>query len=596
MYNSNMNSKTNKTVKYPFKLKITLANFVLVLLFLLTYVGITVNQNQKEKEEYLFDSIYNFTKGMTATVQNDFQLVATLSSMLIQLVETIDEGSLKSTLSTLPMIKGFQSYKMVSGQIYRVRSTGKDFSIPDALLATSFAKDQVDEFTALEGNSSYVWITCRKNISTCNLIYADFQFAIGAVDEDFAKFEYIIVDNERRSIMKSFDHEGTNLTKLLPEFNKMKFGDDYAINEFNINSEKFLVSKTNLEIGPATLYVVSPLKSLAVQIKRVVTDSLGVAGILLGLSLVLSVILSTLFTKALNVLMDGVNVVSTGNYDIQVQSTTNDEFNLLTSTFNSMVRRIKENIIQLEKSFRMEQEIKLASLLQDSFMPSGGFEDSHLKISGYYKPATECAGDMWGFQPTPDKFIFFIGDVTGHGLSSAIVTAASSSVFTLMQDIAKNDQTIYTDPGKIFYFLNKVISEIGGGKLMMTCFVGIYDIPKKKLYFSNSSHDYPIIIKNSGEITPIMSKTDFRLGEKPDPVFQSNEMDLLPGDKILLYTDGLVENKNPQGKNFSEGELFRLIKRQKTKLTMDVVLGAYTNILQESIPQDDLTVVLLEVK
>jgi serine phosphatase RsbU (regulator of sigma subunit) len=73
-------------------------------------------------------------------------------------------------------------------------------------------------------------------------------------------------------------------------------------------------------------------------------------------------------------------------------------------------------------------------------------------------------------------------------------------------------------------------------------------------------------------------------------------MDLLPGDKILLYTDGLVENKNPQGKNFSEGELFRLIKRQKTKLTMDVVLGAYTNILQESIPQDDLTVVLLEVK
>jgi serine phosphatase RsbU (regulator of sigma subunit) len=591
-----MNSKTNKTVKYPFKLKITLANFVLVLLFLLTYVGITVNQNQKEKEEYLFDSIYNFTKGMTATVQNDFQLVATLSSMLIQLVETIDEGSLKSTLSTLPMIKGFQSYKMVSGQIYRVRSTGKDFSIPDALLATSFAKDQVDEFTALEGNSSYVWITCRKNISTCNLIYADFQFAIGAVDEDFAKFEYIIVDNERRSIMKSFDHEGTNLTKLLPEFNKMKFGDDYAINEFNINSEKFLVSKTNLEIGPATLYVVSPLKSLAVQIKRVVTDSLGVAGILLGLSLVLSVILSTLFTKALNVLMDGVNVVSTGNYDIQVQSTTNDEFNLLTSTFNSMVRRIKENIIQLEKSFRMEQEIKLASLLQDSFMPSGGFEDSHLKISGYYKPATECAGDMWGFQPTPDKFIFFIGDVTGHGLSSAIVTAASSSVFTLMQDIAKNDQTIYTDPGKIFYFLNKVISEIGGGKLMMTCFVGIYDIPKKKLYFSNSSHDYPIIIKNSGEITPIMSKTDFRLGEKPDPVFQSNEMDLLPGDKILLYTDGLVENKNPQGKNFSEGELFRLIKRQKTKLTMDVVLGAYTNILQESIPQDDLTVVLLEVK
>jgi serine phosphatase RsbU (regulator of sigma subunit) len=596
MYNSNMNSKTNKTVKYPFKLKITLANFVLVLLFLLTYVGITVNQNQKEKEEYLFDSIYNFTKGMTSTIQNDFQLVATLSSMLIQLVETIDEGSLKNTLSSLPMIKGFQSYKMISGKIYRVRTTGKDFSIPDALLAASFQKDQVDEFTALEGNSSYVWITCRKSISTCNLIYADFQFAIGAVDEDFAKFEYIIVDNERRSIMKSFDHEGTNLTKLLPEFNKMKFGDDYAINEFNINSENFLVSKTNLEIGPATLYVVSPLKSLAVQIKRVVTDSLGVAGILLGLSLVLSVILSTLFTKALNVLMDGVNVVSTGNYDIQVQSTTNDEFNLLTSTFNSMVRRIKENIIQLEKGFRMEQEIKLASLLQDSFMPSGGFEDSHLKISGYYKPATECAGDMWGFQPTPDKFIFFIGDVTGHGLSSAIVTAASSSVFTLMQDIAKNDQTIFTDPGKIFYFLNKVISEIGGGKLMMTCFVGIYDIPKKKLFFSNSSHDYPIVIKSSGEIGPIMSKTDFRLGERPDPVFQSNEMDLLPGDKILLYTDGLVENKNPQGKNFSEGDLFRLIKRQKNKLNMDVVLGAYTTILQDSVPQDDLTVVLLEVK
>ena len=165
-----------------------------------------------------------------------------------------------------------------------------------------------------------------------------------------------------------------------------------------------------------------------------------------------------------------------------------------------------------------------------------------------------------------------------------------------MQDIAKNDQTIFTDPGKIFYFLNKVISEIGGGKLMMTCFVGIYDIPKKKLYFSNSSHDYPIIIKSSGEISPIMSKTDFRLGERPDPVFQSNEMDLLPGDKILLYTDGLVENKNPQGKNFSEGDLFRLIKRQKNKLNMDVVLGAYTSILQESIPQDDLTVVLLEVK
>lgn len=591
-----MNTITNKAVRYPFKLKITLANFVLVLLFLLTYVGITVNQNQKDKEEYLFDSIYNFNKGMTATIQNDFQLVATLSSMLIQLVETMDETSLKNSLSTLPMIKGFQSYKKIGGKIYRVRNTGRDFSIPEALLATSFEKDQVDEFSALEGNTSYVWITCRKNISICNLIYADFQFAIGSVDEDFSKFEYILVDRERRSIMKAFDHDGTNLTKLLPEFNNMKFGDDYAINEFNINEEKFLVSKTNLEIGPATLYVVAPLKTLAVQIKRVITDSLGVAGILLGLSLVLSVILSTLFTKALNVLMDGVNVVSTGNYDVQVKSTTNDEFNLLTSTFNSMVKRIKENIIQLEKSFRMEQEIKLASLLQDSFMPSGGHEDNAVKISGYYRPATECAGDMWGFQPSPDRFIFFIGDVTGHGLSSAIVTAASSSVFTLMQDIAKTDETIYSDPGKIFYFLNKVISEIGAGKLMMTCFVGIYDIPKKKLFFSNSSHDYPIILKADGEISPIMSKTDFRLGERPDPLFQSNSMDLSSGDRILLYTDGLVENKNQQGKNFSEGELFRLIKRQKSKLSMDVILGAYTNVLQDSTPQDDLTVVLLEIK
>jgi sigma-B regulation protein RsbU (phosphoserine phosphatase) len=261
-----------------------------------------------------------------------------------------------------------------------------------------------------------------------------------------------------------------------------------------------------------------------------------------------------------------------------------------------MVKRIKENIIQLEKSVRMEQEIKLASLLQDSFIPTQGFESERMKISGFYKPATECAGDIWGYQIGKDKILFFIGDVTGHGLSSAIVTAACSSVFALIEEISRNDVLIYTEPSRIFQYLNKVISEIGGGKLMMTCFVGIYDFTEKKLYFSNSSHDYPILIKGSGEISPIMSKTDYRLGEMKEPLFQSNQMDLGPGDKILLYTDGLVENKNTQGKNFSEGDLFRLIKRQKNNLSMGVVLDAYTRVQGEHSPQDDLTVVLLEIK
>ncbi len=576
-----------KTVRFPFKFKIIFANFILVFLFLTINIGINLKKNQTEKENYLFDSIYNFSKEIQSQLQNDFQAVSTYSSMMLQIIDSLEKESLDESLKMLPLLLGGKSFKKTENQIQLFRSFGEDFSISNDLIQKLYSSKNIDTFFA--DKDHYLWITCREKLSMCLMVKVKFNFGLSGLDEEDNPLSYVVLD-------KFKNHIKTKDIKLIDELKKIDFNSQLSIKEVSLNNETYIISKSNFSLGSGYLFVFTPLKTITSEIRKILEESIALAGILLSLSLLFSLILSSYFTKALNVLMKGVEEVSKANYEIELKSHTKDEFNLLIETFNLMVKKIKEYIIQMEKSLRMEQEIKLASLLQDSFIPSKGLDNNFFKISGFYKPATECAGDVWGHQYFNDKLLFYIGDVTGHGLSSAFVTAATSSVFSLFQDFVKNKPSILQNPSEIFYYLNKVISYIGGGKLMMTCFVGVYDTKTKKLYFSNSSHDFPIHIKASNEVSPILTKTDYRLGEKNSPEFQTNSLQLSPGDRILLYTDGLVENKNLEGKNLSEGDLFRIVRRKKKLLNVETVVESYQNNLKDSPPQDDLTVVMLEIK
>lgn len=116
-----------------------------------------------------------------------------------------------------------------------------------------------------------------------------------------------------------------------------------------------------------------------------------------------------------------------------------------------------------------------------------------LLVSGYYCPATECGGDLWGyFEIKKDVFALFIADAMGHGVPAALITALAYSSYKTIEDLMISQKSQLDSPDDILKALNRVIFSALEGKIHMTCFLAVIDLNTKKMTYSNAGHNFPL--------------------------------------------------------------------------------------------------------
>jgi sigma-B regulation protein RsbU (phosphoserine phosphatase) len=140
---------------------------------------------------------------------------------------------------------------------------------------------------------------------------------------------------------------------------------------------------------------------------------------------------------------------------------------------------------------RWKKELEVASAIQATLVPDSSLvEVEGISFAGYFEPATQCGGDWWSYYEMPDeKLLVIIGDVTGHGVASAMITAAAKGSATTMMDVTAGDLTLPA----LLKSLNAAIHDAAKGRFVMTCFASIYDPKTRQLTYANAGHNFPYI-------------------------------------------------------------------------------------------------------
>jgi serine phosphatase RsbU (regulator of sigma subunit) len=268
----------------------------------------------------------------------------------------------------------------------------------------------------------------------------------------------------------------------------------------------------------------------------------------------------------------------------------------------------QSNVTGIE-DMRMQKELEIATVVQKSFFPPLTTDaNADVQVSGRFAPASECGGDWWGQMRHGGYSYLMIGDAVGHGVPAALVTAAAFSATKLFEDRFKTNPDEPIDPSTILDALNQVLCAMNSELACMTFLVmRIHDQTGQSI-IANAGNPQPLIIPadpsdprlSPGQRSKIITARGDVLGLSLESQYKTMTANLTAGDRILFYTDGLIENssqktKKPLGKNWIKSIL------PKSDLPSDYDLGehlwtAYKTAIGSMPPDDDTTVVMINYR
>lgn len=289
----------------------------------------------------------------------------------------------------------------------------------------------------------------------------------------------------------------------------------------------------------------------------------------IGFAIIMALLFARSLSRPLSSLFNATQQIGAGHFEINVKRTTGDEIGALADAFNAMSKKIQELILESMERVRLQGELAIASAVQQNLIPAPEFKNDQLSIHSHYASASECGGDWWGFFNVGNKTAILIADATGHGLPSALITATARSCFSVIHKLAQEDPGFVLAPAQLLQYANRAIYESAGGKIMMTFFAACIDHQTNLITYANAGHNPPWLFQAppKGQTAPIkpsmksLTAKGTRLGEVLDAApFEEQTLPFGDQDQLFLYTDGLTEGKDGDGKMFGKKTVLKLVE------------------------------------
>jgi len=239
---------------------------------------------------------------------------------------------------------------------------------------------------------------------------------------------------------------------------------------------------------------------------------------------------------------------------------------------------------------RIEQELRVARLIQQTLLSKSLPELEDYQIAAYYKPAREVGGDFYDFFMLGDgRLGIVVGDASGKGIPAALVMASTRSV------LRTSAQRAGLAPGEVLAQANEILYRDIPSNMFVTCFYAILDPESGRLHYANAGHDLPYLRCESG--ADELRAKGMPLGLMSSMSYEEKEIILEAGEATLLYSDGLVEAHDPQGEMFGFPRLRALVAEhadEKRSLGDFVLEELYTFTGEGWEQEDDITLLTLE--
>lgn len=249
---------------------------------------------------------------------------------------------------------------------------------------------------------------------------------------------------------------------------------------------------------------------------------------------------------------------------------------------------VREQQAQARARERVDQELRVARLIQQTLLPRDLPALPGWQLAAYYQPARAVGGDFYDFLYFEDgRLGIVIGDVTDKGVPAALVMATTRSI---LRSAAHSE----LPPGAVLERTNELLHLDIPPKMFVTCLYAILDPSTGRLTYANAGHDLPY--QRHGDSVCELRATGMPLGLMPGMHYEEKETILSPGDNILFYSDGLVEAHNPEREMFGFPHLAHLVETYATDTPLiEVLLNELTAFAGSDWEQeDDVTLVTLQ--
>lgn len=320
------------------------------------------------------------------------------------------------------------------------------------------------------------------------------------------------------------------------------------------------------------------------------------------IAIVLGNTFSLRLSKPIRELETGVENISGGDLDYQLNIHTGDEIESLAGAFNTMTTRLQTYIQDLtavtaEKE-RIGAELGVATQIQASMLPCifPAFPGRpEFDIFADMHPAKEVGGDFYDFFMTDDDHLWVVmADVSGKGVPAALF-------MVIAKTLLKNHAGFQASPAEVLETVNNQLCESNDAGMFVTTFIGRLEISTGQFVFANAGHNFPLVRRQGGDFDWLKTKPNFILAGMEDIHYQNHEITLSAGDRLFLYTDGVTEALNPAQALYSDDRLIQTLNQPEVR-TMGI--EALISYMKEDIhtfadgaaQADDITMLVLEVK
>lgn len=222
------------------------------------------------------------------------------------------------------------------------------------------------------------------------------------------------------------------------------------------------------------------------------------------------------------------------------------------------ISRVNTDLLeQVKEQGRFEQELKIATDIQNSMLPRELAAVPGYRIAYHYKPAREVGGDLYDFiEQNSDRLVLVAGDVSGKGMPAALFSAVTLGVI-------KSVWRTHLSVKDFLQQVNDYLRQVRFGRLNIAMLCAKFDINEQVLELVNAGMPYPILFKQRVGRAKYLDLSGQPLASMDRLLISERRIPFTSGDIFVFYTDGLVEVANPDGELFGFDRLLELIEKHR---------------------------------
>ena len=443
-------------------------------------------------------------------------------------------------------------------------------------------------------------------------------FLLGTTRNLLAYSSFMKDVEEHNGLYNAFEDHFADPESVLKKIDDCAFGSGEAFNAELDGKEIYMTARVIPSTGWLLCTAINaeeitePIGKVTAQSDQLFSDARGqmtsefkslIIKVILAMAVIALIVtvieyfISRTISKPIIKLTDTVKNTGEGDFDKKSDIDTRDEIGDLARGFNKMQDDLKlytENLktVTADKE-RISAELNVAAQIQADMLPQifPPFpQKKEIDLFASMTPAKEVGGDFYDFFLIDDDHLaLVIADVSGKGIPAAL--------FMMVTKILINERTLSGDtPGEILSVVNDRICANNDADMFVTVWLGILEISTGKITAANAGHDDPAVYRAGGDFSIVKNRHGPVVGAMGGMVYRDFTIELQPGDKLFLYTDGLPEATDANEKMFTIDGMLKALNENRDLPPQDILAAVWDHVsaFVGDAPQfDDLTMLCI---